>query len=71
MITYEEAKQKALKADKKIDSAYEYNDAYVFVNSKEKYDNEIVIMKKTGNAVSMSDYAAMSTDTSELKKIKF
>lgn len=70
MITYEEAKAKALKARPKITEVYEYKDAYVFVEGGEKWDSEIVILKSNGNAVSMSDYAAISTDDSEPKKKK-
>lgn len=75
MITYEEAKDKATSARSGLDTALEYKDAYVFYNSKarghETEDNEIVILKKNGSRVSMSEYVMMTQDDSTPKKVKF
>ena len=75
MITYEQAKAKALKAKKDINAALEYKKAWVFYNKNAKggdmYDNEIVIMKTSGNAVSFSDYLVDSKDHENPKKITF
>lgn len=72
MITYEEAKKKAMKARDNLVTAYEYPDAYLFVGNKDEDDSEILISKKTGQAMSMSDYIATTPgDIPEPKKIKF
>ena len=73
MITYEQAKAKALKSKKDIDAALEYKGAYVFYNSKatNETDNEVVILKKNGNAVTMSEYVIDYKDDSEPKRLKF
>ena len=72
MITYEEAKKKALKARPGITTAYEYPTAYFFVGNEDEDDSEIVILKKDGRAVSMSDFIAIAPGTlPDPKKIKF
>ena len=75
MITYEEAKDKATSARSGLDTALEYKDAYVFYNSKarggDREDNEVVILKKNGSRVSMSEYVMMSNDESTPKRLKF
>lgn len=72
MITYEEAKKKAMKARDNLATAYEYPDAYLFVSGKEEDDGEVVILKKNGQAMSMSDYiAVVPGNLPEPKKIKF
>ena len=72
-MTYEEAKNKALKIDKTIDTALEYKGAYVFFNSEtaESIENaEIVLLKTNGNRVTMSDYFISSKDEDEPKKLQ-
>lgn len=75
MITYEQAKAKAAKISKGLDTAYEYKGAYVFSNSKLKgndiEDAEVAILKSNGNRVSFSAYVISSHDTSKPKKLKF
>ena len=74
-MTYEQAKEKALKVAKGLDTAYEYKGAYVFSNSKLKgndaEDSEVVILKSNGNVVGLSDYIISSHEESSPKKIKF
>lgn len=73
MVTYEQAKDKATSARSGLDSALEYKDAYVFYNSKASNaeDNEVVILKRNGERVSMSEYVMMTQDDSKPKRIKF
>lgn len=74
MITYEEAKKKALKVNPNLATAEEYSDAYVFHENdpkQEKMGTDVVILKKDGRAISMSDYAATSVAEDKPKKIKF
>lgn len=58
-ITYEEAKEIALKLSKKVNACKEYNKAYHFY----KYDTEIitgdcgvVVLKDTGRAISFVSF---------------
>lgn len=72
MVSYEEAKAKAMKINPNINTAREYRGAYVFYNSKSKGDdNEVTILKSSGNYVSFSDYAVSAHDESLPKKLKF
>ena len=72
MYSYEQAKEKALRANKNIDTALEYEGAYVFYNSKsDENDQEIVILKTNGNVVTMSDYLISSKDNKKPRQIKF
>lgn len=75
MVTYEQAKDKATSARSGLDAALEYKDAYVFYNSKARgtntEDNEVVILKRNGERVSMSEYVMMTQDDSKPKKLKF
>lgn len=74
-MTYAEAKAKALKHKKDIDSALEYKGAYVFYNSKvtgsDTEDNDIVILKSNGNVTNLGDYVTSYHDEEKPKKLKF
>lgn len=73
MITYEQAKKKALAQDKNLDTVIEYDKAYVFYNSKargnEAEDNEIVVLKENGNMISYGEYVMTTTDDDKKKKV--
>lgn len=75
MLTYEQAKQKAQKEYPAVDSVLEYKDAYVFYNSKARGnktdDNEVVILKKNGNVISMTEYVMGTEDNTAPKRLKF
>ena len=73
MITYEQAKEKALKVDKDINMAWEYRGAYMFVDSKKvkEYDAEIVVLKSNGNVTNMGEYVIHMKDDEKPKKLKF
>lgn len=74
MITYEQAKAKALKEKKTLDTAYEYKGAYVFYDSRDNkndYDIDVTVLKSNGNVVGFSDYIISSHDDSKPKKLKF
>lgn len=72
MVTYEQAKAKALKANSNINKAYEMKNAYLFAVSggKVEDDNEVVILKSNGNSVTYSDYIITYKDSNK-KSIKF
>lgn len=59
-MTIEQAIQKAKKAYPQVDTVAEYEDAYVFYNSKargeDNIDNELIILKETGNIISYNEY---------------
>ncbi len=73
MISYEQAKAKALKAKSTVNAALEYKGAYVFYNSngKNEMNGEVVILKSNGNVVTMSDYVISSRDNGRPKKLAF
>ena len=60
MITYEQAVKEAKAVDPKMDTYFEYPDAYVFTNSKaegdEREDNDVVVLKSSGNLTGYSEY---------------
>ena len=53
MITYEQAKEIALKANKRVDTCREFKDAYHFIEkeSDSDGDNGVVVLKESGRAV--------------------
>lgn len=63
MVSYEEAKETALKFNKQLDECHEYEDAYIFSNNKSRKTKfsvyHIVILKENGNAISLSSYNLM------------
>lgn len=65
-MTYEQAKQKALSIDNKIDTMQEYESVYVFYNSKsrgaEAIDREIVIYKQDGKITNYTEYIDTTKD---------
>lgn len=75
MITYEQAKEKAVKLKKNLDTTLEYKDAYMFYNSKargnQQEDNEVIVLKKSGKIVSMTEYIIGTKDNTTPKRIKF
>ena len=75
MVTYEQAKKKALKENSNLDSVVEYKMAYVFSNSKAKgndmEDNDVVIMKSSGNRISMSELVIELPEGDKAKKRAF
>ena len=61
MISVQEARTKALKLYPKVDAMIDEPKAFIFVNSKaktkaEKTDNEVVVLKDTGEIVSYFKY---------------
>lgn len=64
MITYEKAKELAKEIDPKVDTYFEYPNAYVFFNSKaeghEEEDNGIVISKENGQITGYAEYIVYS-----------
>ena len=73
MITFEKAKQKALKDIPNADTVVEYEDAYVFYNAKNHgagdEDSEVVILKDNGNIVTYSEYIMSTKVNGNNKKV--
>ena len=73
-MTYEQAKEKALKQMPNADTTIEYDSVYVFYNSKakgnEQDDNEVVIKKVDGEIISYSDYVMSTNDNINNKKVR-
>lgn len=75
MITYEEAKKKAIKELKGYEVptvVLEYQDAWYFYNEQDAKDGKedvgIVIMKKTGEAVPFAFYITETSNTASPTK---
>lgn len=75
MVTYEQAKKKAVEAYPSVNTVLEYKDAYVFYNSKargnDREDNEVIVLKDSGKVVSMTEYVIGTKDDAAPKRIKF
>ena len=59
-MTYEQAKEKALKINPQFNACKEYKIAYYFYDKQDKTlrepDNEIVILKETGKILNLSTF---------------
>ena len=59
-MTYEEAKEKALKINPNFNSCKEYKKAYHFYDKRDKTerepDNDVVILKETGKILNLSTF---------------
>ena len=63
MITFDEAKKIAKKADPTVNTVNEYKSVWVFYNKDIKGDDiETVVRKSNGSIISFSDYAAVTKD---------
>ena len=72
MVTYEQAKAKALKAKSDVDTAKEYDSAYLFYKKGSvQDDNEVVVLKSNGEVLSMTEYIVKIKYSSNPRKIKF
>lgn len=74
MITYEEALARAKALNPNINVCVEYKDAYMFGRNggKVQYGGEgapVVILKKTGKAISMAAFAGQN-DSEPIREIK-
>lgn len=71
MLTFEEAKKKAKAYDSNFDSVNEYEDAYVFYNSKksggDNMDTELVIMKDSGEQMNFAHYIGITKASNKYK----
>ena len=75
MITYEQAKKTAVNEKPEVNTVLEYKDAYMFYNSKARgnnlEDNEVIVLKKNGKVINMTEYIMGTKDNTTPKRIKF
>lgn len=76
-ITFEQAKEKALKYDKKYNICYEFIDGFEFHDTRvesgsaESYDEGIVVLKDSGKLIPVAEFILTTKNTSSPKKIRF
>lgn len=73
MISYDLAKQKALELNSDVNTCYEFNDAYRFLDKNDEGvgDKSVIILKKDGKALNYVNYILDYATSNEMKEIKF
>jgi hypothetical protein len=73
MITYEQAKETALKANKRVNACREYEKAYHFVDKDYdgEGDNGVVVLKETGRAITWISFILNHHPEKNPKEIAF
>lgn len=73
MITYEQAKQKALQVDNKFNQAFDYGDAFLFnvKGDMSMGNSNIVVLKKSGKLVDFAEYLHLRTTNASPTNIPF
>ena len=74
-MTYEQAKEKALKINPKFNACKEYKIAYYFYDKNDttlrEPDNDVVILKKTGKILNFSTFILDYLPEGKAKSLKF
>ena len=73
MVTYEQAKEIAVKANKKVNTCNEYKKAYHFFNKENDSvgDNGVVVLKENGRAINWITFILDYHPEKTPKEIKF
>lgn len=73
MISYDLAKQKALELNNDVNTCYEFNNAYRFLDKNDDSDGDksVIILKKDGKALNYVNYILDYATSNEMKEIKF
>jgi hypothetical protein len=73
MISYDLAKQKALELNSDVNTCYEFNNAYRFLDKNDDSDGDksVIILKKDGKALNYVNYILDYATSNEMKEIKF
>lgn len=73
MISYDLAKQKALELNGDVNTCYEFNNAYRFLDKNDDGtgDKSVIILKKDGKALNYVNYILDYATSNEMKEIKF
>ncbi len=73
MISYDLAKQKALELNSDVNTCYEFNNAYRFLDKNDEGvgDKSVIILKKDGKALNYVNYILDYATSNEMKEIKF
>ena len=74
-MTYEQAKEKALKINPNFNACKEYNIAYYFYDKHDKTfrepDNDVVVLKETGKILNLSTFILDYLPERNPKSIEF
>lgn len=73
MISYEDAKKKALELNSDVNACYEFNNAYRFLdkNDDSTGDKSVIILKEDGRALNYVDYILDYATSNKMKEIGF
>lgn len=73
MISYDLAKQKALELNSDVNTCYEFNNAYRFLDKNDDSDGDksVIILKKDGKTLNYVNYILDYATSNEMKEIKF
>lgn len=73
MISYEDAKKKALELNSDVNACYEFNNAYRFLdkNDDSAGDKSVIILKEDGRALNYVDYILDYATSNKMKEIEF
>ena len=73
MISYDLAKQKALELNSDVNTCYEFNNAYRFLDKNDEGvgDKSVIILKKDGKALNYVNYILDYATSNEMKEIIF
>lgn len=73
MISYEDAKKKALELNSDVNACYDFNNAYSFLdkNDDSTGDKSVIILKEDGRALNYVDYILDYATSNKMKEIEF
>lgn len=73
MISYEDAKEKALELNGDVNTCFEFNNAYRFLDKNDDSvgDKSVIILKEDGRALNYVDYIMDYATSNKMKKIEF
>lgn len=73
MISYEDAKDKALELNSDVNTCYEFDNAYRFLDKNDDSvgDKSVIILKEDGRALNYVNYILDYTTSNEMKEIEF
>lgn len=73
MISYEDAKKKALELNGDLNACYEFNNAYRFLDKNDDSvgDKSVIISKEDGRALNYVNYILDYATSNKTKEIEF
>lgn len=73
MISYEDAKDRALGLNSDVNACYEFDNAYRFLDKNDDSvgDKTVIILKEDGRALNYVNYILDYATSNEMKEIEF